>query len=348
MWLALAHNMTKHSRNNTANSVFSYAEYKKLSDYGTKKQRLGVDSMKRFDACTLCLQQAREPVACEEGHVYCTECIYADLLSQKKDIKRFKAKLEELQKEEDAEKIRAAQAARDRVLRDFERNQLGLASRKEPENDKGKGKDQTKDNETENGDGPGGTKRPASTAFEFDLDHAEELARRAEATALKQLEIEQKEARKSKLPSAYWLASETPTAEGKDAEKAKLKNMKVGTLCRASEFGHPLNLKGLIPVKFTTQSNSESTSTTSKDSAECICPSCKKTLNLGVMFLMRPCSHVLCKTCTDTLVAPNKQCVVCDSALPKPKDTIQLCREGTGYSGGGRAETKRVGVSFQG
>lgn len=31
--------MTKHSKNNTASSVFSYAEYKKL-DYGTKKVRL--------------------------------------------------------------------------------------------------------------------------------------------------------------------------------------------------------------------------------------------------------------------------------------------------------------------
>ncbi|CAE6519773.1 unnamed protein product [Rhizoctonia solani] len=335
--------MTKHSRNNTANSVFSYAEYKKLSDYGTKKQRLGVDSMKRFDACTLCLQQAREPVSCGEGHLYCKECIYTDLLSQKKDIKRFKSKLEELQREEEAEKARAVQAARDRVLRDFEKNQLGLASRKELANDKEKGKDQSKDKEAETGDAPRGTKRPASTAFEFDLEHAEELARRAEAAALKQLELEQKEARKSKLPSAYWLASETPTAE-----KAKLKDMKVGTLCRASEFGHPLNLKGLIPVKFTTKSNGESTSAPSKDNLECICPSCKKTLNLGIMFLMRPCSHVLCKTCTDTLVTPNKQCVVCDSALPDSKDVIQLCREGTGYSGGGRAETKKVGVSFQG
>ncbi|CAE6503743.1 unnamed protein product [Rhizoctonia solani] len=339
--------MTKHSRNNTANSVFSYAEYKKLSDYGTKKQRLGLDSMKRFDACTLCLQQAREPVACGEGHLYCKECIYTDLLSQKKDIKKFKAKLEELQREEEAEKARAAQAARDRVLRDFEKNQLGLASRKEAVNDKEKGKDENKDKET-GGDAPRGTKRPASTAFEFDLEHAEELARRAEAAALKQLELEQKEARKSKLPSAYWLASETPTAEGTDAEKNKLKDMKVGTLCRASEFGHPLNLKGLIPVKFTTQSNGESASAPSKDSSECICPSCKKTLNLGIMFLMRPCSHVLCKTCTDTLATPNKQCVACDSELPNSKDIIQLSREGTGYSGGGRAETKKVGVSFQG
>ena len=30
--------MTKHSKNNTASSIFSYAEYKKL-DYGTKRVR---------------------------------------------------------------------------------------------------------------------------------------------------------------------------------------------------------------------------------------------------------------------------------------------------------------------
>lgn len=65
-------------------------------------------------------------------------------------------------------------------------------------------------------------------------------------------------------------------------------------------------------------------------------------------LVMRPCSHVLCKTCTDTLAIPNKQCVTCDAVLPTSKDVIQLSREGTGFSGGGRAETKKVGVSFQG
>ncbi|KAG8694886.1 hypothetical protein FRC09_009529 [Ceratobasidium sp. 395] len=310
--------------------------------------------MKRFDACTLCLQPAREPVACEQGHLYCKECIYSDLLSQKKEIKRFKAKLEELAREEEAEKARAVQAARDRVLKDFERGQLGLGLRKEPQST-ASGKEKEKEKDKANGEAPRGTKRPASEAFEFDHAHADELARRAEEAALKQLEIEQREARKSKLPSAYWLASETPTAEGGDMSLGKLKDVKVGTLCRATEFGHSLNLKGLIPVKFTSNSNSASASSSStptssgdKEKIEPICPSCKKTLGLGIMFLIRPCSHVLCKTCTDTLVSPNKQCVVCDTALPNSKDLIQLSREGTGFSGGGRAETKKTGISFQG
>ena len=72
--------MTKHSKNNTASSVFSYAEYKKAGkEYGSKRQRLGNESMRRFDACALCLNSARDPVACNEGHLFCKECAYTDL-----------------------------------------------------------------------------------------------------------------------------------------------------------------------------------------------------------------------------------------------------------------------------
>lgn len=86
--------MTKHSKNNTASSVFSYAERQK-AEYGTKRvrllrslnsptklsrqQRLGNESMRNFDACALCLQRAREPTACDEGHLFCKECVYSDL-----------------------------------------------------------------------------------------------------------------------------------------------------------------------------------------------------------------------------------------------------------------------------
>lgn len=35
--------------------------------------------MRRFDACTLCLQRARDPVACQKGHLFCRECVLTDL-----------------------------------------------------------------------------------------------------------------------------------------------------------------------------------------------------------------------------------------------------------------------------
>jgi len=47
---------------------------------------------------------------------------------QKKDIKRQKERLERLKKETEAEKERAREAARERVLRDFEKGQLGLSA----------------------------------------------------------------------------------------------------------------------------------------------------------------------------------------------------------------------------
>jgi nitric oxide synthase-interacting protein len=49
-------------------------------------------------------------------------------VTQKKDIKRQKERLEQLKKETEEEKERAREAARERVLRDFEKGQLGLSA----------------------------------------------------------------------------------------------------------------------------------------------------------------------------------------------------------------------------
>lgn len=48
-------------------------------------------------------------------------------MSQKKDIQRQKAKLEAMKQEVQEEKNRAKEAARERVLLEFEKGQLGLA-----------------------------------------------------------------------------------------------------------------------------------------------------------------------------------------------------------------------------
>ena len=48
-------------------------------------------------------------------------------MTQPKDIKRQKERLEALKREAEAEKARAMEAARARVRADFERAQLGLA-----------------------------------------------------------------------------------------------------------------------------------------------------------------------------------------------------------------------------
>ncbi|KAG7090545.1 hypothetical protein E1B28_009654 [Marasmius oreades] len=336
--------MTKHSKNNTASSIFSYAEYKKL-DYGTKRQRLGNESMRQFDACALCLNKAREPVACNEGHLFCKECVYTDLLTQKKDIKRQKEKLEVLKKEVEEERLGAKEAARDRVLADFEKGQLGLSSK--PSTTTG-----TKSGESKQ-DGRGLKRK-----FEFDPSSVEDLAQEAEEDALRQIEREQAEALKHKLPD-FWLPSLTPTYASK-GPPTSLGDIKLQTTCRGGNPAHSLALKHLVPVQFTLYTSNghaassiestpaEGSSPIRKEEPQPMCPSCKKHLSNNLhIFLMKPCSHVTCKTCTDSLVRPAKQCIVCDKRLAE-KDIIELKREGTGFAGGGMAETSKAGVAFQG
>lgn len=126
-----------------------------------------------------------------------------------------------------------------------------------------------------------------------------------------------------------------------------------------------------MPVSFTKQtastatstSSSEDTPTTAKSAKDReeespMCPSCKKQLSNSVRIfrkyillsipllvhglrqpngdwnwriVSKPCGHVTCKTCFDTLVKPAKQCVECDKELKIEKDTVELRREGASF-----------------
>ncbi|PFH51160.1 hypothetical protein AMATHDRAFT_143320 [Amanita thiersii Skay4041] len=341
--------MTKHSKNNTASSIFSYAEYKKL-DYGTQKKRLGNESMRNFNACALCLNDAREPLACNEGHLFCKECVYTDLLTQKKDIKRQKDRLEALKREVEEERRKARIAARERVLLEFEKGQLTLGggSSSVPGTKSAGVTGSSLESE------PRGTKRK----FEFDTSAVEGMAKEAEEAALIQIEKEQAEALKHKLPD-FWLPSLTPTYHSTGPPQS-LSDVKVQTTCRGGNPLHPLALKNLFSVNFTLFGKSggqpksgestpaEGNNSKAKEDSEPMCPSCKKRLSNNILiYVTKPCGHVTCKTCTDTLVRPAKQCISCDTPL-KEKEIIELKREGTGFAGGGMAETSRVGVAFQG
>ncbi|KAJ2783757.1 hypothetical protein H4R18_001509 [Coemansia javaensis] len=100
--------MVRHSKNNTASSVFTYAE-RQMTGYGTQQRRLGRDAKRGFDTCYLCLSRAREPVmACPQGHVSCRECVLASILEQKQALAR------------DAQQ-HEARLARDRQARESER-----------------------------------------------------------------------------------------------------------------------------------------------------------------------------------------------------------------------------------
>lgn len=78
--------MSRHSKNNTGSSVFTYGERQKLkslNEWGDITTRLGEDSQKKFEQCSLCLNVVVNAVTCPKGHVYCKECVVENLLHQK-------------------------------------------------------------------------------------------------------------------------------------------------------------------------------------------------------------------------------------------------------------------------
>ena len=80
--------MPRHAKNNTASSFFTAHEKEQLKEYGTQRKRLGKESFRSFDCCSLCLKTLEDPQSCQKGHLFCKECIFKNLLAQKQKIKR--------------------------------------------------------------------------------------------------------------------------------------------------------------------------------------------------------------------------------------------------------------------
>nr|CAG8632367.1 9689_t:CDS:10 [Entrophospora candida] len=282
--------MPRHSKNNTALSFFTYAETKSL-EYGTKKQRLGRDSMREVDACYLCLQRARDPVCCSHGHLYCKECILENILAQKKEILRQQKLLEERAKDEIEEVKRKDGLAKEAIIQDFERQQVKIT--------------------------PNNKSKVASKKRSFQLDE-EDLAavsKREKEEALKKIEEEEIALSKPKLPN-FWLPSLTPSAD-----PDKIKSIKLQTMCTATNPEHPLSIKNLVATKFTETKDSDS------KKIHYICPSCRKTLTNSLKIcLIKPCGHVICKICVDKFVKKSKRCFVCDFKC-KEKDITDMSGE---------------------
>ncbi|KAG2208732.1 uncharacterized protein EV154DRAFT_607914 [Mucor mucedo] len=298
--------MPRHSKNNTASSVFTYHESHTL-EYGTKRQRLGRDSYKNYDACFLCLQTARDPVCCGQGHLACQECMYESILQQKQSIAHQQRTLDQQTQEKQAQKQLSDLEAQRVILDTFDKTQNSmLGNRQVPVDSKKRKRLEEKEDEEKR------------TLNEQAIDE----------TAL-QLKQEKEEAAKPKIGS-FWVPSVTPAADA-----SALKPVKTQVLCSAVEKAHPLSIKSLITVKFQKEEG------TKKDGN--VCPACLKTLtNASKLSVLRNCGHVMCNGCIDKFVKKSKTCYVCEQKT-KTKDIIDMSPEGTGFAS---ASTKAVAEKF--
>ena len=113
--------MSRHSKNNTASSIFTYGEKIKLKEYGTLKTRIGLDSQRKFEMCHLCLHRAENPMCCEKGHIFCKDCIVEYMVTEKKRIKKIFEEYEGKVKIQEGKKDEEEKRKKEKFIENFER-----------------------------------------------------------------------------------------------------------------------------------------------------------------------------------------------------------------------------------
>lgn len=77
---------TRHGRNCTNHAQFSYHERqraKRDGKYGTRKARVGRDSLRAFDCCCITLKPCKQPVVSKQGYVFDREAILEYIVNRK-------------------------------------------------------------------------------------------------------------------------------------------------------------------------------------------------------------------------------------------------------------------------
>lgn len=278
-------------------------------------------------------------MACTHGDLFCRECALANILAQKKEIKRLDKVREAEARDRDEEAGRQDAEEQERAVREFEMTQRGLdvagrklGEKKPPKKtrDTTTTADTIVEEETRNGNGVTGTKRK----FELDDQELSRIASQDRAKARKALDDEK--AAKPKLAS-FWVPSITPSSNTKDTLHDITKKAKTAPTCPASpeDRPHAYSLHTLVTVCFTEEEEDEGgvaqpKNGKSRKKMQRVCPSCKKALsNSSRAMLARPCGHVLCRNCVDRFMRPSGhhdphaedvdpeglRCYVCDADL---------------------------------
>ncbi|KAI9861647.1 MAG: hypothetical protein M1824_002077 [Vezdaea acicularis] len=373
-----------HSKRNTSLAFFTSHERSLLkSSWGSRSTRLSRDSFLPFASCMLCLLPSRSPVACaSNGDIFCRECALANILAQRKEIKRLEKEEERRRVDEEEEARKEEGEAQERAVWEFERVQVGLegklGSGGERSGGGGAGERDEDGREEEEKGQPRGKKRK----FELDEHELLHIASSERARTKQTLQTEKSLAATPRLPS-FWVPSITPSSNTTNALHHIVKAPKLHPVCPASalERPHHYSLKTLVDISFAEEKDEKSGLLIR------VCPSCNKPLSNSLKAILTvPCGHVLCKPCATKFMQPVPRdphspaaagegaeggaeggsvvCYVCSTSLTerprkrgreseeKEKDRlkpglVELKSEGTGFAGAGKNTVQRQGVAFQ-
>ncbi|XP_011196397.2 nitric oxide synthase-interacting protein homolog [Zeugodacus cucurbitae] len=288
--------MTRHARNCTAGAVYTYNEKRRdaaESGYGTNAQRLGKDSVKSFDCCSLTLQPCRNPVITKEGYLFDKEAILQYIITRKNEYSRKLKEYERLRRLEETENAQ----------------ELNLKQQKCIEKFVNAGKPV---NESAN------DKKLADVITITPSTSAAAVA--AAGGSISNMT----NGNEKKLPS-FWVPSECP-----NAGVAKAKKPDSTIYCPVSE--KPLKVKDLINVKFTLLKDGDNSRSLIAKEARYMCPVTHDILSNAVpCAVLRPTGDVVTMECVEKLIKKDMIHPLTNQKLTE-KDIILLQRGGTGYA----------------
>lgn len=257
--------MSRHSRNNTANSVFTYAEKKMLDkDYGVKKTRIGQDSQRSFEQCHLCLTVAKDPVSCLKGHLFCRDCIMNNMLEQKKNIS---ASIKAYQQEKDRDELKQflmKRKAEDLETLQFEKDAFEMGALQK-----------IKEHQKEF--------NMLSKYTDEDYEKLEKERVIAQIKDKKTLGFDNHEYKKDLIQSSFWMAESNVErlALLDQTKKAIEDNKPKETMICPGDNEHSIKLKDFFPMKF--------------DREQFVCFASKKQLKFQKIVGLRTCGHIYSK-----------------------------------------------------
>lgn len=308
--------MTRHGRNSTNSAVYSYHERQKdasASGYGSLKCRLGKDSLKGYDCCSLTLQPCRTPMVSPEGWLFDKEALLKYIIEKKQEYAR-KMKEYERQKDRDLKDLHELAAAeKQSALEKFERAEKNIVYNKY--------KKETKsltdaDKAAANSVTPVRGTPPSTTSTPLRESAASSSSSGSGGVSTK-----------GALPS-FWIPTLTP-----QAEQSKVEKPDKTIYCPMS--GKTLKFKDMIEVKFTCLDKADEDNDVQKLIAKVERYKCAVThdvlSNATPVAVLKPTGDVVTVECVEKIIRKDMIHPLTGQTL-KEKDIILLQRGGTGYA----------------
>lgn len=330
--------MSRHSKNNTSGTVFTYHErqlLKNKGEWGTINHKLKEDSQKKFEQCYLCYNIASNPVCCSKGHLYCKECILDNLLNQKKEYDKYKKELKNQKINNNKESINKAieesKLKEDKLKIYVDNAYSSMKDTKKIEKD-------FNDNSNIN-----------DINIEYNLEERIKSTNELEdnnintnefiPTALNNI---------NKYEKCFWLTNSEDTVDTENYSKNKSSNKELCLNkkfhCVCPMFNHSLKIKELIRVNFKTRN------------LKAICPCCDIDIGYQKVYLLVNCGCIICNKCCHKIYEKELQLFnkdeehkdfVCVSCSEKSSIIIKLTETKTGYSQSGNIMKKSYNPAFR-